>query len=198
MTQKVEIVKPETKVEVEQKISQQDVIELVAYKQIKKLETQRTEVNNDLDKIKEKLKEVSTKYNDNVLKEVTKVLTPFISLLDTPHQINLLLDTDTSFAPKNEVRVELRNKNSSAKIFHLDRTKLSTTKSKTHLELEEKRVSLIDTINSLNNEINKIKTDKNSIKNAITEQLLMETEEGKSLLTLVENAYKESFPKLLK
>ncbi len=195
---KVTVVKPETKVEIQQTISQQDVIELVAHKQIKKLEAEKTEVNNDLDKIKEKLKEVSTKYNDNVLKEVTKVLTPFINLLDTPHQINLLLDTDTSFGPKNEVRVELRNKNSSVKIFHLDRTKLSTTKSKTHVELEEKRIDLIKSIESLNNDIQKIKTDKNSIKNAITEQLLMETKEGKSLLSLVENAYKDSFPKLLK
>ncbi len=191
--EKLTVVKPEVKVEIEQKISQQDVIELVAYKQIKKLETQKTEVSNNLEKVNEKLKDTEKKYNESVLKEVTKLITPFLNVITTSIEIKIVNDCSDNISVQLDYK-----KNGYPNSFTLDKDKLSTVKSKTHVELEEKRKELNKTIIDLTDQIQKIKNDKNSIKNAITEQLLLETDEGKSLLSLVENAYKESFPKLLK
>ncbi len=191
----VTVVKPETKVEIQQTISQQDVIELVAYKQIKKLEAKKTELSDSSEKVSEKLKDLEKKYSDSVIKEVTKLLAPFISVIKEPLDIIISYSCDGI-----TLLVELKPKhlNGYNAKHTLDIDKLSTTKSKTHVELEEKKVALKKSILELSTEIQKIKSDKNSIKNSITEQLLMETEEGKSLMSLVENAYKDSFPKLLK
>ncbi len=191
MSGKVEIIKPEVKVEVEQKISQQDVIELVAYKQIKKLEGQQKEASDELEKVNEKMKDLDKKYKDSVLKEATKLLAPFLNIISETYEVKLT-------TVNSRLCVDVSSKGTYPQHFTIDTSKLSTTKTKTHQELEAKHDALKKTIDGLDKEVHKIKHDKNSIKNAITEQLLSESEEGKSLLALVENAYKDAFPKQLK
>ncbi len=206
-TDKVTIVKPEVKVEVEQKISQQDVIELVAYKQIKNLETQKKETSDELDIVKEQLKDLNKKFNNDVIEEVSKLIKPFTELLTSKLEIRMRGQRDyEDISPSDVIRIEFSEEKDGgskwgsgySKVFDLDYSKLSTTKTETHIELETKRNELEKSISDLDKQIHQIQHDKNSIKNAITEQLLTESEDGKSLLALVENAFTNAFPKQLK
>lgn len=184
----VTIVKPEIKIEVEQRISQQDIIELVAYKQIKKLEGLKSEANERLKKVKSELKDLDENFVNDVTKEVNILAAHLLSVLKKEPKIEIKKDI-ISFSDKDK---------GYPLIFELDLDKLSTKKSDKHLELNSKQEELYKSINELDSDISKIRNDKNSIKNAITEQLLLESDEGKDLLSLVEKAYEQSFPKLLK
>lgn len=190
----VEVVKPEVKVEINHKISQQDVIELIAHKQIKKLEAQITEYKDEIEKVYEKLKKEETKFKEEVLKEVTKILNPFLSIIKGDYKIRV-----TSISSE-KIDIEIYSNSEYSKTFILEVAKLATKKSKTHLELEEKNKDLNRKVEASFKEKNEILNNKNSIKNAITEQLLLESDAGKTLLNLVEKAYEQAFPnqKLLK
>ncbi len=206
-TDKVTIVKPEVKVEVEQKISQQDVIELVAYKQIKNLESQKKETSDELKKVEEQLKDLNKKFNNDVIEEVSKLIKPLSDILTSPLEIRVR-SKDRRYVDENNNNflIEFAEEKDGgskwgsgySKVFDLDYSKLSTTKTETHIELETKRNELEKSISDLDKQIHQIQHDKNSIKNAITEQLLTESEDGKSLLALVENAFTNAFPKQLK
>ena len=152
---KVEIIKPEAKVEINTKISQQDVIELIAHKQIKKLETQSNEYTIDLKKVQEKLKDIEAKYKESVTKEVTKLLNPFLSILNNEYTITI------SSNYSKTVLVDVTHERGYSNQFTIDVEKLSTTKTKTHLELEAKINELNTKLDDIAKEIDKIRNDKN-------------------------------------
>jgi len=182
------IVKPETKIEIEQKISQQDVIELISHKQIKKLEALISESTEKLEKINSKLKDLYDKFEKEVTKEVTKLLSPLLEIMKIEQKIEFKKDTITFYANSTTYNTFMK----------IDLDKLSTKKSDKHLELDSEKENLQKSIDKYRDDINKVRNDKNSIKNAITEQLLSESDEGRDLLSLVEKAYDQAFPKLLK